>query len=62
VILNAISQNGCEVNLDFITGGLAAAYYNNIPSELIEYANGIISREMAGLVKRFYERFGIRLN
>ena len=56
-IQNAISLGGDADTLACITGSIAEAYYKNIPEELLEFANRLLSREMRDLLEKFYKRF-----
>ena len=56
-IQNAISLGGDSDTLACITGGIAEAYYKNIPEELIEFANRILSQEIRDLLEKFYKQF-----
>lgn len=53
-IQNAISIGGDSDTIACITGGIAEAYYQKIPDELIKYAKSILSKEMIKLLEKFY--------
>jgi len=53
-IQNAISLGGDADTLACITGGIAEAYYGEIPRELMEFAKDKLSREMVELLEKFY--------
>ena len=54
-IQNALSIGGDSDTIACITGGIAEAYYKKIPAELISFAKGVLSKEMAALLEKFYK-------
>ena len=52
----AISLCGDSTTLACIAGGIAEAYYSQIPDELLEYANNILPAKMKELLKKFYDK------
>jgi len=56
-IQNAISIGGDSDTIACITGGIAEAFYGDIPNALIEFVKKKLTREMVEVVGRFYKRF-----
>lgn len=53
----AISLGGDSDTLTCITGGIAEAFYGELPQEIANQSMSLLSPEMAVVVKRFYERY-----
>ena len=49
----AISIGGDSDTIACITGGIASAFYKNIPSEIIEFVNEILPNEFIEIMNRF---------
>lgn len=59
-IRNAISLGGDSDTLACIAGGVAEAYYGEVPSFVLEKVKEILSPELWAVVVQFYERFNPR--
>ena len=53
----AISIGGDSDTIACMTGGIAAAYYKNIPSEIIEFVNSKIPDEFIDIINKFEIKF-----
>jgi ADP-ribosylglycohydrolase len=60
-IQNAISLGGNSNTLACIAGGIAEAYYKQIPDKLIKRANKYLPAEMIELLKKFYAKETIEM-
>jgi ADP-ribosylglycohydrolase len=49
----AISIGGDSDTIACITGGIASAFYKNIPTEIIEFVNEILPNEFIEIMNRF---------
>ena len=56
-IQNAISLGGDADTLACITGGIAEAFYKEIPDELIKFAKQKLPRKMLDLLEKFYGKY-----
>ena len=56
-IRNAISLGGDSDTLACITGGIAEAYYKDIPEYLKNYAYGKLPNEFIDIIEEFYDKF-----
>jgi len=56
-IRNAISLGGDADTLASITGGVAEAYYGEVPRELAERSKELLDENLSATVARFRERF-----
>jgi len=54
---NAISLGGDADTLGCITGGIAQAFYREIPPHLLNPARNLLPAELLGIVDRFSERY-----
>ncbi|RMG66034.1 MAG: hypothetical protein D6722_15460, partial [Bacteroidetes bacterium] len=54
----AISIDGDSDTLACMAGGIAAAFYRDIPTELIEFAHENLDPELRQLSEAFDQRFG----
>lgn len=57
-VRKAVSLGGDSDTLACITGGIASAYYKELPAEIIERVRVILTPDLLEVVDRFYERFG----
>lgn len=57
-VRKAVSLGGDSDTLACITGGIAYAYYKELPAEIVERVRAILTPELLEVVDRFYERFG----
>jgi len=53
----AVSLGGDSDTLTCITGGIAEAFYGELPQEIANQSMSLLSPSMALVVKRFYERY-----
>ena len=53
----AVSLGGDSDTLTCITGGIAEAFYGELPQEIANQSMSLLSPGMALVVKRFYERY-----
>jgi ADP-ribosylglycohydrolase len=58
-IRKAISLGGDSDTLACIAGGIAQAYYQEIPAHIVRGARAKLSEELLRIVDRFNERFGL---
>ncbi len=58
-IRKAISLGGDSDTLACITGGIAQAYYHDIPLEIIQAVRQILPADLLNVVDRFNQRFGL---
>jgi ADP-ribosylglycohydrolase len=56
-IQNAISLGGDSDTLACITGGIAEAYYNNIPDDFMPFLAGRIPLRIGRIIVEFYKKF-----
>ena len=54
----AVSLGGDSDTLACITGGIAAAYYNNIPQNIIEFVANYLPADLFETVNRFCSQYG----
>ncbi|MEZ4777205.1 MAG: ADP-ribosylglycohydrolase family protein [Bacteroidia bacterium] len=54
----AVSLGGDSDTLACITGGISAAYYRQIPQEILDFAYGILPEELGAISRAFDRRFG----
>ncbi len=57
-IRNAVSLGGDADTLACIAGGVAEAYYGEIPQPLVARAMGLLDARLAAVLERFRRRFG----
>lgn len=57
-VRKAVSLGGDSDTLACITGGIAYAYYKELPAEIVERVRAILTPDLLEVVDRFYERFG----
>ena len=57
-VKNAISLGGDADTMACIAGGIAQAYYREIPEGIVERVNEKLPRDMMEVVERFNEEFG----
>lgn len=53
----AVSLGGDSDTMGAITGGIAEAYYKNIPSELISRVRGMLPTDLLEVLNRFHVRY-----
>jgi ADP-ribosylglycohydrolase len=58
-IRNAISLGGDADTLACITGGIAEAYYGEVPQHLVAPVMAILDKRLAAVVERFRKQFGL---
>jgi ADP-ribosylglycohydrolase len=58
-IRKAISLGGDSDTLACISGGIAHAYYKNMPSEIVSTVRRILSEDLLLIVDSFNQRFGL---
>ena len=56
-IRNAISIGGDSDTIACIAGGIAEAFYEEVPREISEVVTMYLPQEMRGTIKAFYKRF-----
>jgi ADP-ribosyl-[dinitrogen reductase] hydrolase len=56
---NAISLGGDADTIGCITGGIAHAFYKDIPQTFIDHARKLLPKEFVEIVDRFHQRFGL---
>jgi len=54
----AISIGGDSDTIACITGGIAAAYYKNIPDDIVKFVRGRLDPELLEIVDEFDEKYG----
>ena len=59
-IRNAISLGGDSDTLACITGGIAEAYYKEIPTEILREVKVRLDTDLWDIAMRFYHTYGIR--
>jgi len=59
-IRNAISLGGDSDTLACITGGIAEAYYKEIPAEVLREVKARLDVDLWSIVVRFYRKHGIQ--
>ena len=59
-VRKSISLGGDSDTLACITGGIAQAYYKEIPEYIIERVRDIIPAELLGIIDSFNERFLVK--
>jgi ADP-ribosylglycohydrolase len=57
-VRNAVSLGGDSDTLACITGGMAEAFYGNVPDEIRAAVEGILPPELRDVTKLFYEKYG----
>jgi ADP-ribosylglycohydrolase len=58
-IRNAISLGGDADTLACIAGGIAEAFYGNIPQEMIETAKNMLTPDLLIIVETFYDIYNL---
>lgn len=58
-IRNAISLGGDADTLACITGGIAEAFYEDIPAELVSTAKELLHPDLLDVVRHFYSKYGL---
>ena len=58
-VRKAISLGGDSDTLACMTGGIAQAYYKQIPDYIAEKARGLLDEELLAVVDEFNERYGL---
>lgn len=61
-IRKAISLGGDSDTLVCITGGIAQAYYKEIPHEIVGNVRKILPEDLLIIIDRFNERFNIQVS
>jgi ADP-ribosylglycohydrolase len=61
VIRNAISLGGDSDTLACIAGGIAQAYYQNIPTEIVQDVRSRLPEQFLSIIDAFNERFSLML-
>lgn len=56
----AISIGGDSDTIACITGGIAQAYYNQIPDYIVKKVREILHPELLTIVDSFNEKYGLR--
>ncbi len=57
-VRKAVSLGGDSDTLACITGGIAHAYYKELPAEIVQRVRAMLPPDLLEVVDRFYERFG----
>jgi ADP-ribosylglycohydrolase len=58
-VRKAVSLGGDSDTLACMTGGIAQAYYNDIPSYIINRTKKLLDEELTVVIDEFYERYGL---
>ncbi|MCK4815938.1 ADP-ribosylglycohydrolase family protein, partial [bacterium] len=58
-VRKAVSLGGDSDTLACMTGGIAQAYYNEIPSYIINQTRKLLDEELKAVIDEFYERYGL---
>ena len=56
----AVSLGGDSDTLACITGGIAAAYYNNIPQSIVDFVTNNLPTDLVAVVNNFCTRYGYK--
>jgi len=56
-IRNAVSIGGDSDTISCMAGGIAEAYYKEIPKEIVDQARYLIDSSLRTTIKEFMERF-----
>lgn len=60
-VRNAVSLGGDSDTLACITGGIAQAFYGEVPELIVQRAREVLDGELGEIIEKFCERFGIKI-